>query len=125
MTQGTHYKAQQFIDNIPGSGGIITTIAKRVGCAWHTAAKYISEYPTVQQAYADETEFITDLAETELIKAIKDGDLSAVKFYLTTKGKDRGYSQKSELDVTSGGDKIIFEVRYADDDPDNVAEAAP
>ena len=108
MTQGTHYKAQQFIDHIPGSGGIITTIAKRVGCAWHTAAKYIAEYPTVQQAYADETEFITDLAETELIKAIKDGDLSAVKFYLTTKGKDRGYSQKSELDVTSGGEKIIL-----------------
>jgi len=28
---------KQFIDAIPGSGGIITTIAKRVGCSWNTA----------------------------------------------------------------------------------------
>jgi len=28
------YTAEQFIKAIPGSGGIISTIARRVGCGW-------------------------------------------------------------------------------------------
>ena len=35
------YTAAQFIAAIPGTGGIITKIAEKVGCAWHTAKKYI------------------------------------------------------------------------------------
>jgi hypothetical protein len=33
------YNAQQFIKAIKNSGGIITTIAARVGCDWDTAKK--------------------------------------------------------------------------------------
>ena len=42
-----HYTAKQFIEAIPGSGGIVSTIARRVGCNWYTAKKYIDNYPTV------------------------------------------------------------------------------
>ena len=38
---GNTYKTQQFLDAIPGTGGIITAIAKRLGCSWHTAKKRI------------------------------------------------------------------------------------
>lgn len=100
------YTAGQFIDAIPGSGGIISTIAKRVGCAWHTAKKYIDGYATVKQAYDDECEKLTDAAESTVIKAIMDNDLGAAKWYLTMKAKDRGYAKKQEVDVTSGGERI-------------------
>jgi hypothetical protein len=49
-----NYTAAQFIAAIPGTGGIITTIAARIPCAWHTAKKYIEKWPTVKQAYDDE-----------------------------------------------------------------------
>jgi len=100
------YTTAQFIAAIPGSGGIITTIAKRVGCAWSTAKKFILAHPTVARVYQDECELIGDLAETALFKAIKAEDLAAVKFYLTTKARDRGYVQKQEVDVTSAGEPI-------------------
>ena len=103
-----NYTAQKFIDAIPGSGGIISTIAKRVGCHWHTAQKYL-EMPTVQAAYADECEMIVDLAEGTVIKSIKDGDVSAAKWYLTMKAKGRGYVERQEVTGAEGKPISIIE----------------
>lgn len=93
------YKAQDFIDAIPGSGGIISTISKRVGCAWNTAKRYIVNYPTVAKVYCDECEAITDLAELTIIKAIKGGDTHTAKWYLTMKGRERGYAQTQRVEA--------------------------
>ena len=100
MGKPNQYTAKQFIDNIPGTGGIITSIARKVGCKWHTAKKYIEGYPTINRAYQDECEIILDLAESELIKTIKRGEQWAVKYLLSTKGKGRGYTEKSEYEHT-------------------------
>ena len=108
------YKAKQFIDAIPGSGGIITTIHKRVGCDWHTAKKYITEKPTVRRAYLDECEAILDLGETALYQAVREREAWAVKYLLATKGKGRGFVEKSEIEQTSD---VTIRVVY-DDDPD-------
>jgi hypothetical protein len=96
MAGADQYRAADFIAAIPGSGGIVTTIAKRVGCAWHTAKKYIDGYPTVKRIYDDECEGVLDLAEVKLIEAIKGGELAAIKYYLSTKGKGRGYTERVE-----------------------------
>jgi hypothetical protein len=118
MGKYNHYKASQFINAIPGTGGIITAIANRVGCSWHTAKKYIEEYATVKRAYNDELELVSDIAESVVIGNIKAAyekqrkskevaDSTDAKWYLTRKGK-RGYSEKSEMDVTSGGQPIAI-----------------
>ena len=96
MPGAEQYKAQQFIDVIPGSAGIITTIAKRVGCAWHTAKKYIEKYATIRRVYESECESMLDLAELEALKLIKAGDGSMIRWYLSTKGKNRGYVERVE-----------------------------
>ena len=90
------YKAQEFIEAIPGTGGIITTIAKRVGCAWHTAKKYVDNYPTIREAYDDECAAVLDMAESKVIKAMNDDDISTVRWYLATKGRHRGYVERKE-----------------------------
>lgn len=112
------FTVAQFIEAIPGTLGIISAIAARVGCDWHTAKKYIEGYTTIKQAYTDEVERITDLAETELYKAIKGGDLSAVKYYLSTKGKSRGYVERQEHTGADGGSvtvRIIDEAANGND----------
>jgi len=102
---GNHYKAEQFINAIVNSAGIIGTIANRVGCDWHTAKKYIEQYPTVAQAYADECNKVLDDAESVVISAItpddkdKDPDIQTAKWYLTMKGAHRGYASKQQLDI--------------------------
>ena len=87
------YTARQFIDAIPGTGGIITTIAKRVGCTWNTAKKHIVEKPTVAAAYAAECESVLDAAESVILGDIQNKDVQTSKWYLTMKGRERGYAQ--------------------------------
>jgi hypothetical protein len=108
MAGRDQYKASDFIKVIPGTGGIVSTIAKRVGCAWHTAKKYIEKYATVKQAYDDECEMPKDWAESLIVrnialalkqqeqtnKPVESGD---AKWYLVHKGKDRGYVMRKEI----------------------------
>ena len=96
--QRTKYTAKQFLDAIPGSGGIITTIAKRVGCTWNTAQKYIKKYPRVTQAYEDERDAIIDMAEATLLKSIREGNTQDAKWFLERKRKDE-YSLRREIMV--------------------------
>lgn len=93
MGKPDQFTAKHFIDAIPGSGGIISTIARKVGCAWHTAKKYVDNYVTVQQAYLDECEKVLDKAESVVLKSIiENEDIAVSKWYLTMKGRERGYA---------------------------------
>ena len=42
---------------------------------------------------------LVDFAESMLMEKINDKDLTAIIFYLKTKGKDRGYVERSEQDI--------------------------
>jgi len=115
MGKNNHYLAQEFIDAIPGTGGIITAIAKKVGCAWHTAKKYIDTYATVGQAYQDECEKVLDLAESKVIEMIHASDGQMVRYYLSTKGKRRGYTERQEITGADGEPIQILRVKGFDE----------
>ena len=110
------YTAQDFIDASPGTGGIVSAIARKVGCNWHTAKKWIDTKPTVAQAYADECESVLDMAESTVLKNIKGGDSADSKWYLTKKGKHRGYvDSRQELDINAK----VYELDWGDNDNSN------
>ena len=95
------WKAQDFIDVIPGTGGVITVIAERVGCAWHTAKKYITEYPTIKQAYNNEKHKVDDKAISNVYLAISKGDLETSKWWIRMKLGDEFHpTDKQIADVT-------------------------
>lgn len=98
-----YYLVEQFIAAIPGTGGIISTIAKRVGCAWNTAKKYCTKFATVKCVYDDECARVLDLAEGKVIEAIHKGDGVMIRYYLSTKGKHRGYVLRQEMAGPDGG----------------------
>lgn len=99
------YGPEPFLDAIPGSGGIIATIASRVGCDWNTAKKAIDKFPEVRAAYEAELETVNDLAESTLIKAIRDGDVASAKWWLT---KKRRSVFGDSVDITTGGKPIVL-----------------
>lgn len=101
------YKPIDFINAIPGSGGIIDTIRRRVGCQWHTAKKYIETHAVVKKAYEDEIERVTDMAHSVVINAISHDDVATAKWYLSKKRKEEFGDQ---LDITSAGEPIVFKV---------------
>ena len=120
MAGSNQYKAGDFIAVIPGTGGIISTIAARVGCVWDTAKKYIVTHPTVQRAYEAEEQSILDVSESVVIINIKFAqqiqlatrqpvDASDAKWWLSRKGKVRGFAERQELAGPDGG-KIPLEL---------------
>lgn len=91
------YTAQDFINAMPNTGGVVSAIAEKVGCAWNTADKYIKEHPTVAQAWRNERERIVDMAEMALFKKVKEGESWAIKYTLVKLGKERGYGDAVQV----------------------------
>jgi hypothetical protein len=94
-----NFTREQIQDAIDGSGGIISFVARKLGCDWHTAKTAIAATTEQRAAFDMEKQSVLDMAETQIIQAIKDGDLSVCKWYLSTKGRSRGYS--TTVDVQS------------------------
>ena len=121
---GKHYSVKQFEAAIPGSGGIIATIARRVGCNWHTAASYLKDSPTLARLYEDEASTIDDLAESVVIKAMQEGDINAAKWWLERRRRAK-FATRHELGGPDGGPvEHVIRFEWADDANDH-SDATP
>ena len=85
---------------INGSDGVISTIAERIGVSWGTARNYIDADPDLLQALDDENNIIIDVAETETYKQVRDGEVWALKYVLSTKGTKRGWIESQRKEIT-------------------------
>lgn len=91
---GKRYDITTIKKAISGSKGMVQVVADRLGCEWHTAKRYIEQYEETKIAFQNENESMIDFAESKLFQAISEEDLTAIIFYLKTKGKNRGYIEK-------------------------------
>ena len=105
-------KKKELLDNIRGSYGIISTIAARLHCNWHTVDETIKLYPECMQALADENETVLDFTEGKAIERIKDGDGAMIRFMLATKGKKRGYTYEEKLEADETAEDNTVNVIY-------------
>jgi hypothetical protein len=96
------FKVDQVVEALKNSKGIITIAAKHLGCTRRTVANYIDRYPTVKAAHEDAMESTIDFAESKLLKNIDDGDTTSIIFFLKTRGKGRGYVERTEHTGANG-----------------------
>ena len=99
---------------IQGSLGNVAYIARRLGCTRMTVWRRLSASPELKQQFDEENETMLDNAENELISLMNPSvnedprsRLEALKFYLNSKGKKRGYGSQSVDMNLSAGDKPI------------------
>ena len=84
---------ERVLEAIKGSGGIVLAVQKNLGCeSWYTAKNYIEKWQETRDAFKAEAEGILDRAEAVIIKRINEQDTATAKWYLSKKGKERGYS---------------------------------
>ncbi len=62
-------------------------------------------------------ESLIDRAESALQTLITDGNVPAVLFFLKTQGKKRGYIERTETDVTSGGQPLQIVTKVINNTP--------
>lgn len=88
---------------IEGSGGVISTIARRLSAEWGTTKKYCYKWEETRQAMDNENQKILDMCESKLYESIRDGNTQDAKWLLSTRGKSRGYGDTLTID---GGVKV-------------------
>lgn len=94
----------QIAEALRKNAGNATAAAHALGGITRQAIDYRVKKSAELQAVADDaSETVTDVAEGQLIKAIKKGQAWAVKFWLTTRGRDRGFVTRTEQTGKNGG----------------------
>ena len=94
------FTVQQVSDALTQTKGMVYLAAKRLGCTPQTIYNYLKRHPTLEQLHKDLSEEMVDVAELRFFRAIQQGEPWAIAMMLKTKGKKRGYVEKSELDVS-------------------------
>jgi hypothetical protein len=90
--------------------GVLTPALKQVGVSRSQHYKWMSNDSSYADAVSEINELAKDFVETKLHKQIQEGDVSAISFYLKTKGQDRGYTDK----VISKDDEQEHDIEHED-----------
>jgi hypothetical protein len=108
------------IDALEKSLGIVTTACKKVGINRSTHYDWIKEDEEYRDAVNGIEDIAIDFAESKLHSQIDKGDTTATIFYLKTKGKKRGYIERTEYQIDV--EKPIFKTIDLDVDENDSAE---
>jgi hypothetical protein len=88
------------------SMGIVTNACKIVGIDRTTFYRYYKQDEEFKEAVDSIEDYAIDYVESKLFENIKDKKETSIIFYLKTKGKKRGYIEKTEQDITTKGESI-------------------
>jgi hypothetical protein len=118
------FKIEHVEDALRQTLGLVTPAAKLLeagygSCTPATVRNYIKRHPRLADAVYETVELNLDLAESKLFNAIGDGNMTAIIFFLKTKGRDRGYVEVSRLGYVDKDDQPTDGPTYVVVLPDN------
>jgi len=96
----TKSKKERMLDALEYNLGIVTPAAEMAGVSRESHYTWMREDPDYKAKVESFAEVALDFAERKLIQSIKRGSDTANIFYLKTKGKKRGYIERTELDMS-------------------------
>jgi len=79
--------------------GAVSSAAKSLGISKATLEKYIMKSKVLKDIVCEIVETEIDVVESELMKQVAKGNMTAILFYLKCKGRDRGWIEKNDLSI--------------------------
>lgn len=92
---------------IQKSCGLKIDICKIAKISRTTLYKKCLQYPKLESMIKEKQEETLDIAESKLLELIKQGNITAIIFFLKTQGKGRGYSERTEMSLSHRIEKEI------------------
>jgi len=92
--------AQDAINALKESHGLVSVAAKKLGVSRATLHAMINKMPTVREARDDAKEALKDFAESRIFKEIEAGNTTMIIFFAKTQMKDRGYIERQDVSLT-------------------------
>ncbi len=109
------YTDKKIADALKASKGMVYVAARQMGCSHNTILARLEKSEKLRAVKEAESEIMLDDAELKLVDAVMAGELGAIKYLLSTKGKGRGYVERQEVTGKNGG-AVTLKVVY--DEPD-------
>ena len=97
MARPLKYSPEDVAKALKKANGLQTHAATILKCAPATVKSYIDKYDSVREAYQNARDGILDEAEHQLIKQVREGNITAIIFTLKTIGKHRGYVERHDI----------------------------
>src|SRR5262245_31152167 len=97
------FTVDEVAEALSSSKGIIAAAAAKLGTSRQTVYEYVQRHPELAAVRSEATDATLDFAESRLLEGIEAGNLTAIIFYLKTKGKQRGYVERAERTGADGG----------------------
>lgn len=89
-----------FLKHYKEGHGIVSYACEKTGITRETFRLWKNKDPKFKAECKDIEEHVIDIVESKLLTKINNEDLTAIIFYLKTKGKDRGYVERVEQNVS-------------------------
>lgn len=96
----TLHNKKALIEAMEKSLGVVTQACKIVGVSRWTYYDYYNNDKEFAKEIDEIQNIALDFAESQLHKQISSGNISGIIFYLKTKGKNRGYVERTEQHMT-------------------------
>jgi ACT domain-containing protein len=118
MNKSGHIKKKAIIAALEQTRGVVTTACTKADIPRSTFYKWYNEDAEFKKE-VDEIQNITlDFAESQLFKQIKENNTTATIFYLKTKGKNRGYIERQEIQHSGEIHEVVVNVKRTQPDED-------
>lgn len=95
-TDKIRHTKKALLEALEKSLGIVTTACLSVEIGRDTFYRYLKDDKDFAKAVKDIDNIALDFAESALLKNIRKGKEASIIFYMKTKGKARGYIEKTE-----------------------------
>lgn len=95
-------KKGDMLEALRAKKGIVSYAAQVAKVGRSTHYKWYNEDTEYKKAVDEITEEAVDFVEGKLLQSINDGSDTAIIFFLKTKGKARGYVERTEISVNEG-----------------------
>lgn len=102
-TTKTHIYKKQMLEALEKSLGVVSTASKKVGIDRKRHYEWLKNDEEYAASVKDIKDVAIDFAESQLHKQMSGGNTTATIFFLKTQGKERGYVERSEVDLDVQG----------------------
>ena len=105
----TKLKKENFLTALQRNLGHISRSCESSNISRATYYKWLKDDEEFKESVEASWEGLVDHVEHQLLTKINKGDTTAMIFFLKTKGKDRGYSERQEFEIIKPIEDITFD----------------
>lgn len=107
---------KKMLEALESTMGVVTPACKKCGIYRSTYYRWLDEDPEFKQAVDDVGNVAIDFVESKLFSQVQSDNITAIIFFLKTKGKHRGYVERAEHDhrVTESYGGFISQFKTGD-----------